>query len=109
MPLLGGMELVPDLSFAQLDRRLRGTAPDVTVVPAMSDARAADHGAVIAWLRHNHGGLLLSVYAGARIAAEAGLLDGHAATSHWYWLSGLQADYRAVRWQRGSATWTTAT
>lgn len=42
LPLLGGLDLVPDLSFTQLRQRLDGAAPDVTVVPDMPTSGAAD-------------------------------------------------------------------
>lgn len=100
--LLGGLDLIPDLSFAQLGQRLRGSAPDVTVVPAMPDSDPSNYAAVTPWLRSTAAkGLLLSVCAGAKVVADAGLLDGRHATSHWYWIPGLQKHHPAVKWQRG--------
>jgi putative intracellular protease/amidase len=102
VPLLGGLDLVPDLSFAELDQRLGGAAPDVTVVPDMPTDEPSD-AVVTAWLRDTaSGGLLLSVCTGARLLAEAGLLDGRAATSHWFRLDGLAEDHPDVNWQRGA-------
>lgn len=101
LPLLGGLDLVPDLDFAQLRARLGGAAPDVTVVPEMpeSDGDAA----VTAWLRDTAGdGLVLSVCTGARLVADAGLLGGRDATSHWYRLDGLEQRHPEVNWQRGT-------
>src|ERR671915_489260 len=34
-PLSGGLDVLPQLSLAELDRRLKGGGPDVVVVPAM--------------------------------------------------------------------------
>jgi transcriptional regulator GlxA family with amidase domain len=102
LPLLGGLDLVPDLSFAQLRQRLDGSAPAVTVVPEMPEVDESSDASVIAWLRDTASqGLLLSVCSGARLLAEAGLLDGRDATSHWSRLARLQRDHPAVRWQRG--------
>jgi transcriptional regulator GlxA family with amidase domain len=102
LPLLGGLDLVPDLSFAQLRQRLNGSAPDVTVVPAMPDSDVSDRTTVTTWIRDTASkGLLLSVCAGAKLVAETGLLDGREATSHWYWMSGLEHDHPGVNWQRG--------
>lgn len=101
LPLLGGLDLVPDLDFAQLRERLGGAAPDVTVVPEMpeSDGDAA----VTAWLRDTASdGLVLSVCTGARLVADAGLLGGRDATSHWYRLDGLEQRHPEVNWQRGT-------
>lgn len=101
LPLLGGLDLVPDLSFAELAGRLGGAAPDVTVVPEMpaSDGDAA----VTSWLRETaSGGLVLGVCTGARLVADAGLLTGRDATSHWFRLAGLETRHPEVRWQRGT-------
>lgn len=101
VPLLGGLDIVPDLSFAQLGARLGGAAPDVSVVPEMpeSDGDAA----VTTWLRDTASdGLVLGVCTGARLVADAGLLDGRGATSHWYRLAGLEQRHPEVRWQRGT-------
>ena len=101
VPLLGGLDLLPDLDFAQLSRRLGGKAPDVTVVPELPSDEDADR-RVVAWLRDTASrGLVLGVCTGARLVAEAGLIDGREATSHWYRLSGLEDAHPAVRWRRG--------
>jgi putative intracellular protease/amidase len=102
LPLLGGLDLVPDLSFAELDERLGGAAPDVTVVPEMPESDSPNYGMVTAWLRDTASdGLLLSVCTGARLLAEAGLLDGRDATAHWHRIDGLQQRHPDVNWQRG--------
>lgn len=101
--LLGGLDLVPDLSFTDLDQRLGGAPPDVTVVPELAYNEASD-AQVAAWLREtasNGDGLLLGVCTGARLLAEAGLLDGRPATTHWFRMSGLEQRYPEVSWQRG--------
>jgi transcriptional regulator GlxA family with amidase domain len=101
VPLLGGLDLVPDLSFAELHDRLGGSAPDVTIVPEMPSDESSD-AMVTAWLRATAGdGLLLGVCTGARLLAEAGLLDGRPATSHWFRIGGLEERHPEVNWQRG--------
>ncbi|WP_232667625.1 DJ-1/PfpI family protein [Pseudonocardia sp. TRM90224] len=101
LPLLGGLDLVPDLSFDQLRERLGGAAPDVTVVPELPES--SSDAAVVGWLRDTASdGLLLGVCTGARLLAEAGLLDGQPATSHWYRIGGLAQRYPAVQWQQGA-------
>ncbi|MBX6354707.1 MAG: DJ-1/PfpI family protein [Micromonosporaceae bacterium] len=102
--LTGGLDLVPDLDFAGLQRRLAGRVADVVVVPAMPDATAASSARLRAWLTHQAqgGALVLSVCQGAEVLAEAGLLDGHDATSHWFRVGGLEDRYPRVRWHRGT-------
>jgi putative intracellular protease/amidase len=101
LPLLGGLDVVPDYDFAQLDRLLGGAAPEVTIVPEMPAEESSD-GVVTAWLRDTaQDGLLLGVCTGSRLLAAAGLLDGRTATSHWYRLATLERDHREVSWQRG--------
>ncbi|MEJ3653028.1 DJ-1/PfpI family protein [Actinomycetes bacterium KLBMP 9759] len=101
LPLLGGLDLVPDLSFAQLRERLGGAAPDVTVVPELPESRS--DAAVVGWLRDTASeGTVLGVCTGARLLAEAGLLDWRPATSHWFRIGGLEQRYPDVRWQQGS-------
>jgi putative intracellular protease/amidase len=102
VPLLGGLDVIPDLSLAQLDQRLGGAAPDVTVVPEMP-AEAASDQAVTGWLRDTASTrLVVGVCTGARLVADAGLLTGRPATSHWYRLAGLEQAHPEVRWQRGT-------
>jgi putative intracellular protease/amidase len=102
-PLTGGLDLVPDLSFADLAARLGGAAPDLVVVPAMPDTGEATNQPVTTWLREQaaRGTQLLSVCNGAGVLASAGLLDGRPATAHWLKLESYADDYPAVQWQRG--------
>lgn len=99
VPLTGNLDLVPDLSFAQLDQRL-ATGPEVIVVPQLHHAGQP----IIEWLQRQQAQrdpLLVSVCVGAGVLAEAGLLDGRPATSHWLGLIGHRRDYPQVRWTDG--------
>ena len=82
-PLTGGLDLVPDLTFAGLADLLGGAAPDVVVVPAMPDVGQSTSEPVTDWLTRQAAGgsLLLSVCNGAGVLASAGLLDGRRATA----------------------------
>lgn len=104
VPLTGGLDLVPDLTFAGLDRLLGTRAADVVVVPAMPDVGESTSKPVTDWLgrQASGGSLLLSVCNGAGIVASAGLLDGRAATAHWLRLDSFEDDYPAVDWVRGT-------
>ncbi|SEF37865.1 DJ-1/PfpI family protein [Amycolatopsis pretoriensis] len=102
-PLTGGLDLVPDLSFADLAARLGPKAPDLVVVPALPDVGEPSTEPVKQWLRTQaaNGAKLLSVCNGGGVLASAGLLDGRPATAHWLKLEAFAADYPAVRWVRG--------
>jgi putative intracellular protease/amidase len=102
-PLSGGLDVVPDLSFAELDAWLP-TAADVIVVPELPGAGGPSTAVVEDWLlrqRAEGDPLLVSVCVGAAVLASAGLLDGRPATSHWLGLIGLRRSYTAVQWQDG--------
>jgi len=103
VPLTGGLDLVPDLSFRQLDQRLPAD-PDVIVVPQLPHATGPSAAPVVEWLQRQRAQgdpLLVSVCTGAEVLAAAGLLDGRPATSHWLGLIGLRRDYPEVRWREG--------
>lgn len=103
LTLTGGLDLVPDLTFAELDHRLAGAAPELVVVPAMRDVGEPTHAPVTTWLRRQaeRGTLLLSVCNGSRVLAAAGLLDGRNATAHWIRIDGFADQFPTVNWVRG--------
>ncbi|SCL70945.1 DJ-1/PfpI family protein [Micromonospora citrea] len=97
--LTGGLDLVPDLSFAELAARA-SEPPDVVVVPQLHGPTSD----VVDWLRAQRrqgAPLLLSVCVGAEVLADAGLLDGRPATSHWLKLIGLRRSDPDVNWTEG--------
>jgi putative intracellular protease/amidase len=101
--LSGGLDVLPQLSLAQLDRRLKGEDPDVVVVPAMWDVGSAEHRPVAEWLReHAEGtGTVMSVCDGAEVLADAGLLDGRRATANWANIAKWERRYPDTEWVRG--------
>jgi putative intracellular protease/amidase len=101
--LSGGLDVLPQLSLVELDRRLGGQHPDVIVVPAMPDVGSAEHRPVAEWLReHVEGsGTVVSVCNGAEVLADAGLLDGRRATANWANIAKWERRYPNTEWVRG--------
>jgi transcriptional regulator GlxA family with amidase domain len=52
------------------------------------------------WIRNQaaKGAIIIGVCAGARVVAEAGLLDGKRATTHWYYLKGMLDRHPTIRY-----------
>ncbi|MFE6065328.1 GlxA family transcriptional regulator [Streptomyces sp. NPDC056525] len=76
-----GLRLLPDTTLAEA---VADGAPHTLVVPGGEGTREPAP-ALIDWLRTHapKAGRLVSVCTGALLLAEAGLLDGHRATTHW--------------------------
>ncbi|HVI59568.1 MAG TPA: DJ-1/PfpI family protein [Luteimonas sp.] len=94
--LYPALSVMPDATTAQFDARHPGGA-DYVVVPAMEPT---DDPAVLAWVRaqSRKGAIVVGVCVGALTVAEAGLLDGRRATTHWYVRGDLQRRHPAVRY-----------
>lgn len=78
---------------------------DVVIVPFMMGVKDTGRGA---WLnaQARRGARIVSICAGSEILAEAGLLKGRAATSHWASLGKLERRHKDVTWRR-DARWVT--
>ncbi|MCK2215722.1 DJ-1/PfpI family protein [Actinomadura sp. ATCC 31491] len=104
-PLTGGLDVVPDLTFDELDRLLAGHGDrlDAVVIPAVQPPEPAESARIVSWLRRQSaaGAVTVSVCNGARMLATTGLLDGRPATSHWWRLGGLRKDFPQVGWTAG--------
>jgi transcriptional regulator GlxA family with amidase domain len=75
---------------------------DVVLVPTLEPDiadRLAQNREVVAWVRrmHDRGAQVASACTGAFLLAEAGLLDGRAATTHWAFQDLLRQRYPRVR------------
>jgi len=88
----------PDLTMAAFDAAHPDGA-DFVVVPALVDRT---NPVVLAWLRRQaaHGATIVAICEGAWTVAEAGLLDGRSATSHWHALDKLEKKYPGTKWVR---------
>lgn len=89
--------VAPQMTLAEL-ARVRPNGPDVVIVPAMRDD---DDPARNAWLRDQarRGVRIMSICNGARILANAGLLDGRQATVHWYSREKVAKKHPKVAWR----------
>ncbi|HET6533615.1 MAG TPA: DJ-1/PfpI family protein [Actinoplanes sp.] len=106
VPLGGGLDVLPHLSFAELDQRLHGADPDLIVVPAMPGApgaAAAGIRPVTDWLRRHAGDAttVLSVCNGAEVVAGAGLAAGRRITANWAGIDALRKRHPEAQWVRG--------
>jgi transcriptional regulator GlxA family with amidase domain len=77
---------------------------DIIIVPTSGlelDAKFIENSAILPWLRRHYeqGAYIVGVCMGAAYLAEAGLLDGKIATTHWAAAPDLAARYPSVRWQ----------
>ena len=89
-----GIRLIADRSLAQV----RGPIDTLLIAGGRGTTDALRDRAMIEWLRNSvrRARRLCSVCTGAFILAEAGLLDGLSATTHWRQCDRLATDYPAV-------------
>src|SRR5215469_12639999 len=78
------------------------TAPDLVVVPGLDDDLATsfnENRGWVPWLRtwHAAGSRIAGSCTGAFLVADAGLLDGRSATTHWIFADELRRRYPAVK------------
>jgi len=90
--------LVPEVSIDQVGNT------DLIVVPASGldlDAQIEKHRALPAWLRRRYerGAYIASICTGAAYLAEAGLLDGREATTHWSTAEDYRERYPGIKWR----------
>jgi transcriptional regulator GlxA family with amidase domain len=89
-----GLALTPD---GDLRDRAQADPPDLLIVPGGQGARRRDPD-LVAWIRGRAplAKRVASVCSGAFLLAEAGILDGRRATTHWAQCDALREEYPAV-------------
>lgn len=97
MRAANGVPVEPDYTFADCPKPDIVCIPDLLLPPEANIA--GRYGAAVEWLRecHTRGATLASACSGALLLAEAGLLDGGDATTHWGYCDTLGAKYPKVR------------
>jgi transcriptional regulator GlxA family with amidase domain len=100
--LSGGLEVMPDFSYSELDALL-GKSPDVVMIPAMPKVTSPNNGPVLTWIKQQSekGSFIFSICVGAEVFAATGLLDGRTATTHWGDIGRIEEQYPSVHWVRG--------
>lgn len=93
-----GVGLLPEAALADIERT------DVVIVPTSGlelDLKLVENSALLPWLRRHYeqGAFVVGVCMGAAYLAEAGLLDGRIATTHWAVWNRLAQRYPQVRWR----------
>lgn len=93
-----GLGVAPHAAMADVERT------DIVIVSTSGldlDLQFVANSALLPWLRRQHeqGALVVGVCMGAAYLAEAGLLDGRIATTHWALAGAFAARYPKVRWR----------
>jgi transcriptional regulator GlxA family with amidase domain len=93
-----GLTICPEASIADVSRT------DIVVVPTSGlelDVKLVENSALLSWLirQYDQGAYIAGVCMGAAYLAEAGLLDGRQATTHWAVADQLAERYPNVCWR----------
>lgn len=95
---LCALGMTPQFSIDDIKRT------DIIILPASGldvQDRIARNTPLLPWLRkwHKRGAYVAGICSGAAFLAEAGLLEGRQATTHWAVAEALQVRYPKVKWQ----------
>jgi transcriptional regulator GlxA family with amidase domain len=93
-----GLSLTPEAAIDDIART------DIVIVPTSGldlDLKLVENSALLPWLRRHYaqGAYVVGVCMGAAYLAEAGLLDGKIATTHWAVCGRIAARYPQVTWR----------
>jgi len=102
-PVVNGVNITPEATIDDIGRPDVVCVADVAVDPENpAEGRFAQE---IAWLKRCHadGAILASACSGALLFAEAGLLDGYDATTHWAFCDAISKRHPRIRMRPQSA------
>jgi len=114
VPTTSGVSIIADAGFAELEG---GDEIDTLIVSGGHGTGAAlEDPALMGFVRHaaTRARRIVSICTGAMILADAGLLDGRRATTHWWWCPILERRYPEVTvdrdaiYVRDGHVWTSA-
>jgi transcriptional regulator GlxA family with amidase domain len=93
-----GLAITPQGALSDIART------DIVIIPTSGlelDLKLVENSALLPWLRRHYeqGAYIAGVCMGAAYLAEAGLLDGKMATTHWAVCDQLAARWPKVRWR----------
>ena len=93
-----GLTIMADQTLSQFDA-LEPTGADIVIVPAQADAKGK---VLTAWIQAQaaKGATIVSVCEGARVLANAGLLKGKRAATHWAAIESLTKSNPDTTWVR---------
>lgn len=94
-----GFDLTPELAIDEIG------SSDMVIIPSLwRNPRPIirRHPEIVQWLQrlNEQGAILIAVGTGCCFLAEAGLLNGKAATTHWHYFDQFQRDYPDVELKR---------
>jgi transcriptional regulator GlxA family with amidase domain len=94
--LYPALRVEADATIAEFDTQ-HPEGADYVIVPQMS---RPDDPKALEWIRSqaDKGATIIGVCAGARVVAEAGLLDGKRATTHWYYLKRMLDRHPSIQY-----------
>lgn len=96
--LSGGLEVIPHYTYEELDQLL-GKSPDMIVVPFIPVVDKEAYQPVRKWIQKHAKTSIISICGGSLNLADAGLLDGKTATSHWQILNPLKKNFPNTNWR----------
>lgn len=99
LTMLGGFQIRPTHCLTDIEHT------DLIVVPALwrnPKPQLQKQQQAIAWLtkQYQQGASVIAIGTGVCLLAEAGILDGKPATTHWHYLAQFERDYPQVELQK---------